>query len=209
MKIKLFGKYQSFSHWLSYNGKYVAYLTLGLLLILLLRFNHRSGQRQYDYKISWVGKSFLDTTEQESLRQAVLSMGRDIDGDGQITLDIVQYEVDFAKAQTSVDADVLKGAYEQMTRLLTRLQERDCYLFLTDDASSLQFTTGILRYLDGRVAGEEDNYEYANWEQMALPLSLEGLREGCWLARRSLFEKNADYEERFPGGEALFWALAG
>ena len=202
-------KYQSVSHWLSYNGKYLVYLAIALFLVFLLRLNQRSGAERYDYRISWIGKTALSQEEEMLLRDAVSSFGTDINQDGSIALDIVQYIIDFKKAQTAQDADILKDAYGQMTKLLTRLQEQDCYLFLTDDPSSLQFTTGILRYLNGKIPGEENHYEYADWDQMALPFSLTGFREGTWLARRCLFEENADYEKSFPGGEALFLALAG
>ena len=200
-------KYKSVSHWLSYNGKYLAYSAIAAMLVLILRLNQQSGSIPCDYRISWIGKTALSQEEADILRAAAAGYGSDLNADGIVTLDLVQYIIDFEEARGADDAGILRGAYEQVTKLLTRLQEKDCYLFLTDDPSSVQFTTGIFRYLDGRIPGEEAHYEYENWEQMALPLSLEGMREGIWLARRCLFEKEADYEAVFPGGEALFRAL--
>lgn len=119
-------KYQSISHWLSYNGKYLAFALIFLIMILILRFNHR--KESYDYHISWVGTTALSEEEVQALNTAVAAAGTDLDQDGKVTLTITQYLIDFDAADASGDSELLEDSYAALTKLMARLQAQDCYL---------------------------------------------------------------------------------
>jgi hypothetical protein len=198
-----FRKYQSFSHWLSYNWG----IPLGILLVTLLgvyAWHNQQNQQEVDYRLCWVGTSFLSSDEQQALTDLITANGTDQTGDGEIVVEIDQYYINFQSDGTDDDAE---DSYNYSTKLLTRLQDRDCYLFLLEDPEGFQRSMGVLRYLDGSVPGEDDGYECANWAQMCVPFQCEGLEHTAYLARRSLFEAGEEYDVLFPGGEDLFLAL--
>lgn len=198
-------KYQSFGHWFYYHWKY---LLAGVVVILLgVYFWHNSREPvDVDYQISWVGATALSQSEEESIITAVAEAGTDQNGDGQVTATVTQYIINFQSDTDYVDSTV-EDSYSYTLKLIAQLQTKDCYLFLMDDPEQLQFTTGLLRYLDGSIPGEEDNYQYLRWEEMCVPWNCDGFARTAWLGRRGLFEEDADYEETFPGGEQLFQAL--
>ncbi|MCC8181841.1 MAG: hypothetical protein LIO45_02510 [Clostridiales bacterium] len=198
-------KYQSFSHWFSYNWRFVViavfFIAVGLYYGLIVEH-----EPDPDYTINWIGTTMLSTSEEEALESTFTALASDQNGDGLVTVSIVQYTINFHYGEDATDTD-MEESYMNLQKLLTRLQMKDSYIFLMDDPEGLQTSTGILRYLDGGYAGEENDFEAENWEEMCVLWSCDGFERTAYLGRRALFEEDSDYEETFPGGEALFQAL--
>lgn len=198
-------KYQSFSHWFSYHWGIVPIAILVLFLIWF-SWQGKAGVSDPDYTVAWVGSSMLTDGEEAALTDAVTACGSDLDGDGAVTVEVLQYVVQFDMDATDENAEL---NYNYTLKLSSELQANVCYLYLMEDPEGFQRYTGVLRYLDGSVAGEADNYDCANWKTMCVPFQLDGLDRTCWLGRRALLTENADYDATFPGGDALFQALTG
>lgn len=197
-------KYQSFSHWFFYHKRMLFGIAAFALMAAILYFNHQA-LPDPDYRVGWVGKTMLNQEEEAALIAEISAHGTDLNGDGQIYVTVVQYNIDFHADATDADAETYYG---NTVKLIGQLDTGECYLYFMDDPERFQFATGALRYLDGAPSGEEDHYEYQHWEEMCLPWTCEGLENRTiWLGRRALFDEDADYESAFPGGEALFQAL--
>lgn len=201
-KYNPFHNYQSFSHWFSYHWKKV--LVVAMILAIWIYYAAMPKDPDPDYTITWVGASLLSSAQEEALTQAVQEAGSDVNGDGEILVRIDQYAITFDE---NADADTLSDSYTYLIKLMNSIQVSDCLLYLMDDPEGLQRSTGILQYLDGTVPSDEDDYECANWEEMCLPLTVEGFDYPIYLAQRILFQDDEDPEELFPGAQALFDAL--
>lgn len=196
-------KYKSFSHWYEYHKAWIIGGIIVGLMVLTLYWTH-SGESDPDYRVSWVGKTLLSAEEEEALMQAVRVCGEDRNGDGEISVMVVQYAVNFTPDSSALTEE----NYGSVLKLIGQMESNECYLYFMEDPEGFQFNVGALRYLNGEPSGENDHYEYQRWEEMCVPWTCPGL-EGrtIWLGRRALFHENPDYDAVFPGGEALFMAL--
>lgn len=195
--------YTSVGHWFSYNW---GWLLGGILLIAFLIFASRpGGEPEPDYILSWVGTTMLSEREAAAVIEAASRAGTDQNGDGQVVVSVQQFPIDFH--MTSSDIRYADN-YSQMLKMFAQLQTRECYLYLLEDPEQFQSATGVLQYLDGSYASEDDHYESAQWEQMCVPWDIAELEHTAYLARRTLFGEE-DPNVRFPGGDALFAALSG
>lgn len=200
-----FTKYKSFSHWFYYHKIWIIAAVIVALMILTLSWTHRAIGPKADYRVSWVGETMLSQEEEASITAAVSSLGQDVNGDGEVTVEVVQYAVRFTTEGTAAQ---LEENYGTVVKLIGQLETNECYLYLMEDPEGFQYAVGALRYLDGEPSGEEDHYEYRRWREMCAPWSCPGLeRRTVYLGRRALFDEGQEYEELFPGGEALFQAL--
>lgn len=115
-----------------------------------------------DYQIGWVGKASLPQETVDALQDALARFGTDLNGDGQVVVQLNQYTVDLSETDSEADP------YNQMagvTRLSADLSEPGgSYLFLLEDPAGFQATTEALEYTDGTLpeAGAED------WQDMVL-----------------------------------------
>lgn len=194
-------KYQSFSHWFSYHW-WIVPIALGVLLVAYLIWQGKASAAKIDFSVGYVSSAPLTEEEEDALLETLTRCGSDLNGDGEVCPQVVQYIIDYDMDEHDDDAET---NYAYTVKLVEEMQTNTCYLYLMDDPESVQRTTGALRYNDGSVAGEEDQYECANWEEMVVSFSFAG--RSCWLGRRALFDETPDYEAVFPGGEALYQAL--
>lgn len=195
-------KYKSISHWFSYNWGWV----LGaVLLALFLFYTHviQDNGPKPDYTIGWVGTSPLSESELDAISSAVASAGADQNGDGLVTTSVTEYIINF---DLTPDDYGYQNAYADHLKLLAQIQANEFMLFLLEDPEGFQASTGVLRYLDGSIPGEEDQYESANWQRMCVPWQPDGLEREAYLACRAIFS-GKDSEKLFPGAEVLFGAL--
>ena len=198
-------KYRSFSHWFSYHWGW--FVLAGVLALLALYFyTGRTVEADPDYRISWVGSTELSETEQDAVCSVMSSLGSDQNGDGEVTVDLVQYIIDFQPDEDTADTAL---SYSALMKLMADLELKDCYLFLIEDPEAFQRSTGVLQYLDGSIPGEEEDYEAAHWEEMCVAWTCEGLEHTpTYLARRAFFNDESA-EELFPGSDTLFEVMTG
>lgn len=197
-------KYKSISHWFSYNW---GWLLGGALLVLFIVYTtvFQPMAPKSDYTITWVGRTLLSDAESEAISAAVTRAGSDQNRDGMVTVAVNQYVIDFTVTGEDYNYE---DNYANFLKLLAEIQAKECYLFLMDDPELLQYSLGVLQYLDGTIPGEEDHYACANWEQMCVLWQPEGLEHQAYLGRRAFFG-GEETQKLFPGADALFTALAG
>lgn len=118
-----------------------------------------------DYRIGYVGSSDLPVDTVAALEQALAQFCDDRNGDGQVVVEIDQYNIDFNEETSTTDA------YSQMagvTRLSADLSGTDgpCIYLLQDAEYAENFVqkTGALQYLDGTMPSEDP--ESDDWTQM-------------------------------------------
>lgn len=136
-----------------------AVVCVGLAVMIV---SETVNQVRPDYQVAYVGIYKLPAGTSESLTLALQQFGRDINGDGQVVVQINEYTVDFNAEETNPDA------YNQMagvTQLSTDLGSgAGSYIFLLEDPAGFQEQSGCLQYLDGTV-GDPD-VPPTDWENM-------------------------------------------
>ena len=151
--------------WWHYHWKLLL-IGLAALILLAAVILSQFQQKKPDYQIGLVSTEELPVDTAEALVEELKAYCEDVNGDGQILIQLNQYTVDFNAATENTDA------YSQMSgviKLSSDLSPSDgSYIFLFDDAESFEETTRALQYLDGS-APESDEEEvqlekmYLNW----------------------------------------------
>lgn len=200
-KYNPFRNYKSFSHWFTYHWRPVVCVVLAVLVWLYFYLLPRP--KDPDYVVSWVGQQLLSQEAEEALTQQLQAAGTDVNGDGDVVVQITQYAITF---RDDIEGETLTDSYAYLTKLLNSIQANECRLFLMEDPEGFQRTTGVLQYLDGAIPSEADDYESAHWEEMCLPFQTDAVEGPVYLGRRCLFN-GEDPEALFPGADALFDAL--
>lgn len=137
----------------------IAVAAIGLLIwILYSQFS----QKKPDYRIGLVALEDLPVDTAETLVRELEPYCEDVNGDGQVLIELNQYTVDFDTANEDTNA------YSQMSgviKMSANLNEDDCCdIFFFTDPAGFAKNTEILRYLDGSVP--ETEAEYEDWEKM-------------------------------------------
>lgn len=117
-----------------------------------------------DLEIGYVGTTTLPEQTVQAVEQALQAYCTDRNGDGQVVVELHQYQVDFTDSETS-GAD--SNPYTQLagtTQLTGALDaSSDVYLFLLQDPASFAAQTLALQFTDGTLPTEADA---GAWQQM-------------------------------------------
>ena len=115
------------------------------------------------YKIAYVGLSDLPLDTASALETALTAFCDDRNGDGQVVVELSQYNIDFDENSNNTDA------YSQMsgvTRLSADLSGSEGpYIFILQDPEGFTAYTGALQYLDGTVPDDPETTD-ADWREM-------------------------------------------
>lgn len=163
---------QKVQNWLHYH-KWWLIGGAFLLAILGMLIHDMTSAPQYDYQIGLVTRQTLPEQLLSELEAAFATLGEDVDGDGEVTVSISQYALQFSDGEQeagdgSQAAGGMTNAYEQMaamTRLSGNLSSATSFLFLTDDPAGLQKAGLLFCYLDGATPAEGA----ADVEKMTVP----------------------------------------
>ena len=113
-----------------------------------------------DYQIAYVGGYALPDDTAAALEAGVAVLGEDLNGDGSIVVQLVQYaSSDGMDAQTLMAVEV---------KLMADLTECESYFFLLEDPEKFQQNYGSMRKLDSShpvEAGTSGEGEYLAWTQ--------------------------------------------
>lgn len=172
------------------------------------------GRTEADYQVAYVGQSPLPGDTSAAIERAFASLGEDLNGDGQITVQLNQYPAAGADPGMAVSGE---------TALLGDLLECESYFFLLEDPAWFQASYHSLCRLDGSLPEDGDHsaegtclpwaecprlagMELGGYSYQALGKTVCGssdeLASGLYLARRGFWtEKTAPYPE---GCEALW-----
>lgn len=149
------------ANWWYYNKRYVI---LGVLLlgILISLIRNALSQVTPDYQIAYVGANTLPEDTVSALEESLASLGEDLNGDGSVTVQLVQYTI-----SGSPEMDPSAAASSEV-RLMADIVECESYFFLLENPEEFQRKYHSLRRLDGALPDEDDpsaEGTYLKWEQ--------------------------------------------
>lgn len=159
--VRTYTKAEKAGNWWHYHKIHVliVIVVLGILASIAKDTFFRT---EPDYQIAYVGLQDLPTDTAEALTTALQAMCDDRNGDGQVVVQLNQYQVDLHSDTDDTDA------YSQMagiTRLSADLSSTDgSYIYLLEDPEAFESYTASLRYLDGTVPDEDA--KPTDWEKM-------------------------------------------
>ena len=197
------------------------HVVTGVVLVLiaggLLWDALRGGTVKPDYLAAYVGENPLPDTTALALETALASLGEDLNGDGQVSVELRQYASGGGNNRQIAMAAALK--------LNADLEAGESYFFLMDDPESFQRQYGALCYLDGSLPPDNDcsvEHSCLRWSDCPALASLDlgdyscqaagGTAEGdsqellstLYIGRRGFWtEKSAGYAE----GCAALWEI--
>lgn len=140
---------QKRQNWWQYNKKWVA-IGLVVLVIVAIGIRDMTQRVQPDYKVLYVSPTYLLDAVNQQLTEGIAAMGQDLNGDGQVKVEIITCQVNFydqdgdeitetgEKATVTEDdwnPNAANDAYAHMagvTRLMAELDARDSLIVLTD-----------------------------------------------------------------------------
>lgn len=150
-------KKEKFLNWLHYHKWHLAAAAAALAVAASLVWNAVSAPT-YDYQVGLVSRVALPDAVLTGLAEGLAGLGQDLDGDGQVRVQINQYNLDFS----DLDSQDPYAVMASQTRLAADLQMATNFIFLLDDPESfLQAAPMVLCYLDGSLpeegAGDVEN----------------------------------------------------
>lgn len=158
------------------------------------------GQVKPDYAIAYVGTTALSEETVEALRSAFAALGRDENGDGQISVAVNQY-VRYATG----DSDTLYYAQAAEAQLIGDIESCDSYFFLLEDVERFQESMRVLCNLDGSLPSDSDGSAEGKYIPVSDCPALAALQEelgGLALARRGFWTGKTT---KYADGCALLW----
>lgn len=153
-------------NWWDYHKWHLA-AGIALAAMIVSIFWSAFSQVKPDYQLAFVGSSLLPDDTAAALKNELASLGEDLNGDGKVSVSLVQYVADF-------DADAEMAAASQVT-LMADILEGESYFFLLEDPESFQAAYHVLCYLDGSLPAEEASADgtYLPWSQCPVLANLD------------------------------------
>ncbi|HIU30601.1 MAG TPA: hypothetical protein IAB66_00345 [Candidatus Caccousia avistercoris] len=191
-----------------YHKKHVIIGTLAAILVGYMIYDLAT-KVEPDYNVAILSSQTIAYDAAEYLADALAPYGEDLNGDGQVVVQVNTFDIAQGAAAENVDPNVQMAS---MTKFMGDLQTGDSYIYFTDDTSFAAYVTeeGMFAYLDGSSVPEGAT----DYENMRLPVSeckaLEGTEIGQYLQdfsislrdiRQSLVEERPEY---YLGAKALY-----
>lgn len=193
-------KKEKAANWWHYHWAYIA---IGVVAVGMLGWIVKDTffRVRPDVKVGYVAKHDLPLDTAEALTAALESFCTDLNGDGNVVVELSQYTVDFDAENTNPDA------YNQMagvTQLSAELAPGgSTYIFIMEDAFGFEEQTQVLQYLDGTVEAEPEQANPANWREMVYRWSdcpvLTGLDLGTYTGQTLLDEQTGNSQDILAG----------
>lgn len=148
------------ANWWHYHK--VAVLVVLVLVVLAAWILHDALFRtEPDVTIGYVGAQSLPTETVEALENALLPYCTDLNGDGQVVVEVDQFSVDFSADSATTDAYAQMAGITQLTAELAG--QSNIYLYLLEDPAGFEEQCGALEYPDGTMPADD---ETPDWQQM-------------------------------------------
>ncbi len=214
---------KKWANWWGYHWGFVVFAAIivigGISLARDMFFRPRP-----DYEIGYVGRAPLPAGVRTALQEQLASLGHDVNGDGEVLVEIDAYEIGFDE-EGMMDVEAATAA---TTGLTVDLSSGGMYLLLLDDPEGFQSRMGALSYLDGTVPPAGDaSFGASGWRDMVykwnrcpvlrgLPLGTysqfgdeegeerdaQSFLSGLYIGRRAL--RDDEQRERFAA-DAILW----
>ena len=143
-----------------YYHKWHVVIAAGLLAILGSIVWNALHQVKPDYQIAYVGDYALPDDTAAAIEAGFAALGEDLNGDGSIVVQLVQYA-----SSGGTDAQAVMAAE---TKLMADLTACESYFFLLEDPEKFQQNYGSMRKFDSSLpveAGTSGEGEYLAWTQ--------------------------------------------
>lgn len=213
-------KKEKLLNWLHYNKLWLAALVLILWVAGSMVWNVLGiGQVKPDYRFAYVGSRKLTEGTVEALETALASFGRDVNGDGKVTVRLTQH---ITADPTSTD-NMMYGYAADMT-VLADITEGESTFFLLENPVDFQISFQVLAHLDGSAPAEDDfealdkvflwqncpalaSLELGTFEDNYLDITetgeIQDLLANLYLGRRFFYDPG---QQSHPGADNAFWA---
>lgn len=119
------------------------------------------GKTEPDYSIAYVGRTPLSEETAAALRDGLIALSPDLNGDGKVTVELQQYV-----SVNTGDSDSLYYAQAAQVQLVADITDCKSYFFLLEDPDGFQKATSALRNLDGSLPADGDltpDGKYVRW----------------------------------------------
>lgn len=152
-----------------------------------------------DYQIGYVSRSSPPAEVMNRLQEQLEALGEDVNGDGQVLVEILTYTLSFDQQGMTDVENVASG----ITRLTVDLTTGGVYLLLLDDPEGFQARMGALCCLDGSTPPEDSAYSSENWRGMVYAWEdcpvLAGLELGTYVRFLDPEERELDGQQAMDG----------
>lgn len=138
---------QKRQNWWLYNKQWVA-LALVVVCIVGLGIKDMVQRVEPDYKVLYISPTYLAESISEQLRDNIAALGQDLNGDGEVVVDIIACQINFYDEFAEVDASdpdaqdsTANDAYVQMagvTRLMAEVDACDSLIIITDEPEDVK-----------------------------------------------------------------------
>ena len=144
------------------------HVAVGIVLVLFVAYLiYDMATKVYpDYNVAILSSQYVSTDVADLLADELEKYGEDINGDGQVVVQINLFEIGQGEGESTMDVNMQMAS---VVKFQADLQMGESYLYLTDDASFLAYglEEGVFAYLDGTPVPEGAT----DYENMRLPMS--------------------------------------
>lgn len=153
-----------------------------------------------DYQVGFVSRTSPPAEVMGRLQEHLEALGEDVNGDGQVLVEIFTYTLGFdEQGLSNVDT-----AASGITRLMVDLSAGQVHLLFLDDPEGFQARMGALCYLDGSQPPLDDPaYGAEDWRKMVCAWEdcpvLAGLDLGTYVRFLDMEEREIDGQEAVKG----------
>lgn len=194
---------QKIQNWIYYNKWWVlAVLAVAAMIVSWGVTAWRNTHNLPDYQFAYVGRHYLPDSAVEAFEQAMAAYGEDLNGDGQVLVNLVQYNlIENADPNQTIGVSV---------RLMADLSECESFFYLLEDPDAFQAGYQVLGYLDGSEPPETDTTaenKVILWSDSSL---LSGLEMGTYTYETLGQVITGDAQSVFEGlyvGYRCYWKL--
>ena len=212
-------KKEKLQNWFYYNKWWLAVAALIVYVAGSMIWNALGiGQTKPDYRFAYLGSVRLPEESAQQLSQALASLGEDLNGDGQVVVELNQYIT-----SNGASTEDMNYAYAAQMSALADITEGLSTFFLMEDPESFQKNFQILAHLDGSFPDDADFsagdkvYRWADCPAlMGLELGtytdsylditetgrLQDWMSGMYLGRRYFYDES---QQRYPQGDQSMW----
>lgn len=214
---------QKRANWLDYHWKHIIASIVAVVVAAWFLHDYLS-QVHPDYQVGIVSRMPISEDACNALGNELAAYGEDLNGDGQVLVDVLHYAVDLrttdemtAEEQQSIDPMIQAAG---QTRLVGDVQMGETLVYLTDNAEGLHRISGLLSDENGELVPEDADISQAllyswkdcpNLESLELgqvedplthePIEVKPLLENLTVLRRGYMEgkgpKNPEKTQEF------------
>lgn len=147
------------ANWLRYHWLWLVVGGVVLFLLGHLVWSSVTAPK-YDLQVAVISRNVCPDPVLEQLAGGLSTYARDLDGNGKVTVHVVQYVIDF-RADHAETID-MRAQAAGVSGLLADLRACHTQVFLVEDPDGFSLSTGALRYRDGTLPADE---VYPTWEE--------------------------------------------